>query len=178
MRYLSFGSSGPTLTRDFWNKKEFSYCQFQFLVIDLRRPINLSISFPTEVQNHQANKPWWNKTNKWISNLPLRDMLRMLRFINYIFFCYVKPGANGRNIVANNSQHCSMLHVASICTPCCMLLRFVGICCVKSETGQTLSYMQTDATTPNNVGSCWPTMLRPIAPGFTFLYYIFFRVCQ
>ena len=100
-------------------------------------------------------------------------MLRMLRFINYIFFCYVKPGANGRNIVANNFQHCSMLHVASICTPCCMLLRFVGICCVKSETGQTLSYMQTDATTPNNVGSCWPTMLRPIAPGFTFLYYIF-----
>ena len=97
----------------------------------------------------------------------------MLRFINYIFFCYVKPGANGRNIVANNSQHCSMLHVASICTPRCMLLRFVGICCVKSETGQTLSYMQTDATTPNNVGSCWPTMLRPIAPGFTFLCYIF-----
>ena len=28
--------------------------------------------------------------------------------------------------LANNSQHCWMLHVASVCTPCCMLLRVVG----------------------------------------------------
>ena len=26
--------------------------------------------------------------------------------------------------------------------------------------------MQTDATTPINVGSCWPTMFRPFAWGF------------
>ena len=26
-----------------------------------------------------------------------------------------------------------------------------------------LSYVQTDATTPKNFGSCWPTMLRPFA---------------
>ena len=25
-------------------------------------------------------------------------------------------------LLANNSQHCWMLHVASVCTPCCMLL--------------------------------------------------------
>ena len=25
-------------------------------------------------------------------------------------------------LVSNNSQHCWMLHVASVCTPCCMLL--------------------------------------------------------
>ena len=31
-----------------------------------------------------------------------------------------------------------------------------------------LSYVQTDATTPNNVGSCWPTMLRPFARGEKF----------
>ena len=30
----------------------------------------------------------------------------------------------------------------------------------KFETGQTFSYVQTDATTPNNLGSCWLTMLR------------------
>ena len=29
-------------------------------------------------------------------------------------------------MLANNSQHCWMLHVVSICTPCCMLLDVVG----------------------------------------------------
>ena len=70
-------------------------------------------------------------------------------------------------LLANNSQHCSMFYVASVCTPCCMLSRVVGICCAKFKTGQTFSYTQTDATTPNNIGSCWPTMLRPFAPDYT-----------
>ena len=30
-----------------------------------------------------------------------------------------------------------MLHVASVCTPCCMLLDVVAWCCTKFETGQT-----------------------------------------
>ena len=29
-------------------------------------------------------------------------------------------------LLANNSQHCWMLHVKSVCTPCCMLLRVVA----------------------------------------------------
>ena len=29
-------------------------------------------------------------------------------------------------LLANNSQHCWMLHVASVCTPCCMLLGVVA----------------------------------------------------
>ena len=28
-----------------------------------------------------------------------------------------------------------------------------------------VNLVQTDATTPNDVGSCWPTMLRPFARG-------------
>ena len=28
-------------------------------------------------------------------------------------------------LLANNSQHCCMLHVKSVCTPCCMLLHKV-----------------------------------------------------
>ena len=32
--------------------------------------------------------------------------------------------------MANNSQHCQMLHVASVCTPCCVLLDVVA-CCLK-----------------------------------------------
>ena len=39
---------------------------------------------------------------------------------------------------------------------CCMLLRVVMSCCAKFETGQTLSYAQTDATIPNIAGQqCW-----------------------
>ena len=30
-------------------------------------------------------------------------------------------------MLANNSQHCWMLHVASVCTPCCMLLEVVVV---------------------------------------------------
>ena len=40
-------------------------------------------------------------------------------------------------LLANNSQHCWMLHVASVCTPCYMLLDVVACCCAKFETGQT-----------------------------------------
>ena len=36
------------------------------------------------------------------------------------------------------------------------LLHVVESYCAKFETVQTLSYVQTDATTPNNVGSSWP----------------------
>ena len=38
--------------------------------------------------------------------------------------------------------------------------RVVRSCCAKFETGQTFSYAQTDATTPNIVG---PTMLGVVA---------------
>ena len=64
-------------------------------------------------------------------------------------FGSVKPRANGRNIV---SQQLLRLHVGG---------------CAKFKTGQTFSYVQTDATTPNNVGSCFPTVLHPFAHGFT-----------
>ena len=75
-----------------------------------------------------------------------------------------KPDANGRNIVGQqlptlfDVARCIRLHTLF------MLLRVEVSCCAKFETGQTFSYMQTDVTTP--VGSCWPTMLRPFAPGF------------
>ena len=50
-------------------------------------------------------------------------------------------------LLANNSQH-----VASVCTPCCMLLGVIWSCCAKFETGQTLGFLQTDETTHNIVG--------------------------
>ena len=59
-------------------------------------------------------------------------------------------------LLANNSQHCCILHNAFVFTSCCMLSRVVGSCCVRFETGQTFNYLQTDATSPNIIG---PTML-------------------
>ena len=65
-------------------------------------------------------------------------------------------------LLANkNSQHCWMLHVASVCTPCCMLLDVVACCCAKFETSQTFQ-----PATPNISFVPWlpklsATMLDP-----------------
>ena len=69
-------------------------------------------------------------------------------------------------LLANNSQNCWMLHVASVCTPCCMLLDVVACCCAKFETGQTFQ-----PTTPNISFVPWSlkhdaTMLDPFAQLF------------
>ena len=38
----------------------------------------------------------------------------------------LSPVQTDATVLANNSQHCWMLHVASVCTPCCMLLDVVA----------------------------------------------------
>ena len=38
----------------------------------------------------------------------------------------LSPVQTDATLLANNSQHCRMLHVASVCTPCCMLLDVVA----------------------------------------------------
>ena len=64
----------------------------------------------------------------------------------------LKSRANGRNIVGQ--QLPTLLGVT-----CCVRLHtlfYIVVCCwalsAKSETGQTLSYVHTDAATPNMVG--------------------------
>ena len=69
-------------------------------------------------------------------------------------------------LLTNNSQHCWMLHVASVCTLCCMLLDVVACCCAQFETGQTFQ-----PTTPNISFVPWSpkrsaTMLDPFAQFF------------
>ena len=56
------------------------------------------------------------------------------------------PRAKGRNIVGQQLPTLLdvILHVASVCTPCCMLLDVVACWCAKFETGQTFQ-----PTTPN-----------------------------
>ena len=75
----------------------------------------------------------------------------------------LSPVQTDATLLANNSQHCWMLHVASVCTPCCMLLDVVACCCAKFETGQTFSPVQTDATLlAYNSQHCWE-LLHPFA---------------
>ena len=62
-----------------------------------------------------------------------------------------------------------MLHVASVCTTCCMLLRDVGRCFAKFETGQTLTSATSKRTQqlPTLLGKkCWE-LLRPFALSLT-----------
>ena len=56
-------------------------------------------------------------------------------------------------LTCKRAQHCWMLHVASVCTPCCMLLSVVGSCLAKFATVETFSYLQTGASTSNKVVS-------------------------
>ena len=54
--------------------------------------------------------------------------------LNFIFFkalmkstsSFLSPVQTDAALLANNSQHCWMLHVASVCTSCWMLLRVVA----------------------------------------------------
>ena len=52
---------------------------------------------------------------------------------------------------------------------CCMLLRVVGSCCAKFETGQTFSHAQRNATTPSTVGPVNNIMLGFVA---SFCFYL------
>ena len=53
-----------------------------------------------------------------------------------------------------------MLHVASVCTPCCMLLDVTACCCTKFETGQTCQ-PTTSTFFFGSVCAALPTLLGP-----------------
>ena len=81
--------------------------------------------------------------------------------------------------LADNSQHCWMLHVGSLCTPCCIFLDVVVFCCAKFETCQTLSTLQTGATllaNKSNVVGCY--MMRPFAHPVAFCWMLLPVVAQ
>ena len=63
---------------------------------------------------------------------------------------FLSPVQTNATLLANNSHHCWISHVGSVCAHCCMLLRVIGTCCAKFETGQTFRYVQTDAATPSS----------------------------
>ena len=58
-------------------------------------------------------------------------------------------------MLANKSQHCSMLHVASVCTSCCMLLGVVALSLMLRLNGR------------NNSQQCWELLANNVASVFT-----------
>ena len=50
-----------------------------------------------------------------------QDICAMI--INFLYLSTVQMDGT---LLANNCQHCWMLHVVSVCTPCCMLLHVVA----------------------------------------------------
>ena len=86
-----------------------------------------------------------------------------LLFFNY----FLSPAQTDATLLlANNYQHCWMLHVASVCIPCCMLLDVVACCCAKFETSETFQ-----PTTPKISFVPWSqkrsaTMLDPFPQSF------------
>ena len=78
----------------------------------------------------------------------------------------LSPVQTDATLLADNSQYWWMLHVTSVCTPCCMLLDVVACCRAKFETGQTFQ-----PTNPNISFVPWSpkrsaTMLDPFAQLF------------
>ena len=87
---------------------------------------------------------------------------RPSRKLRMTWYFSLKLSANGRIIVAQK-------HVASVCTPCCMLIACCWRCCVKFETGQSFSYGQVKETQqlPPLLGQqCWE-LLNTFASGFS-----------
>ena len=87
-----------------------------------------------------------------------------------ISLSYVETGVT---LLVNKSQHCWMLHVGSVCTPCCILLDVVACCCAKFKTCQTFSTVQTGATLLGVVSS----VCRKLNSRELFLSNVFLSMC-
>ena len=96
-------------------------------------------------------------------------------FISYAYKCtwigrHLKETVLWSKAEYKRTQHCWMLHVRSVCTPCCMLLDGIGCCCVKFEIGQIFQ-----PTTSNSSFVPWTpkrsaTMLDPFTQLFQYCW--------
>ena len=81
-------------------------------------------------------------------------------------------------LLANNSQHCWMLHVASVCTPCCMLLDVVAqsLKPVKLFSQQLPTFLLF-RDRRGVAQQCWIRLHSSSNTWFTKAYGLFFRRC-
>ena len=107
----------------------------------------------------ETNKAYYGRCTNFNRIICTTRPSRKLRMTWYLS---LKPRANGRIIVAQK-------HVASVCTPCCMLIACCWRCCVKFETGQSFSYgkvKETQQLPPLLGQQCWE-LLNTFASGFS-----------
>ena len=102
----------------------------------------------------------------WITEKELEWVIENKRDEFCRTFDVLSPVQTDATLLANNSQHCWMLHVASVSTIRCMLLDVVACRCAKFDTGQTFQ-----PRTPNISFVPWSpkrsaTMLDPFAKLF------------
>ena len=78
----------------------------------------------------------------------------------------LRPGAHGRNMVGQQlPQQCWTDIVGSCCVRLHVAKSLTGFKLCASTPNNTQRCKRIQHVTSNNVGSCWPTMLRPFAPG-------------
>ena len=135
-----------TLSRIVISVKRHAYCDF-------KESTSSVVILGKQTRNYKLTR---SIRKKWTSFAIYQTEVELSKWILY----FKAP--------CKRKESCWILHVASVCTLCCMFLRVVGSCCANFETGQTFSYVQTDASTPNNLDSFWPTMLRPFAPSLSY----------
>ena len=103
------------------------------------------------ISRHTKLSSW----RDWILSLLTKGEIRHVQsccfaLSSYCLFDFLvatrisSPVQTDATLLANNSQHCWMLHIASVCSPCFMLLDVAACCCAKFETSQTCQ-----PTTPN-----------------------------
>ena len=75
----------------------------------------------------------------------------------------LRPVQTLATLLANKTQHCFAQHVASVCTPCCVLLSVVGSSWMKFETGQTSEPTSANISIVSRSSKRGPTMFRSFA---------------
>ena len=55
-------------------------------------------------------------------HVPIETLIFRMSQKPNLIIVLLSPVQTDATLLANNSQHCWMLRVASVCTPCCMLL--------------------------------------------------------
>ena len=133
----------------------------------LARIINFSIEFMIGFNFSFVSKRIKNSKESliqksscdWVSEKILNGTYQP-KHIPFLLFSYVQTDAT---LLANNSQHCFLLHV-------------VGCSCAKFETGQTFSPVQTDTTfgRPTTANKEPWEMLRPFARSMVIVFFFFF----
>ena len=163
--WLTSRCDGKNQCRGLWGSNSYRIFQFGGLSCFSPFEIQIILSFVWEIAGPLRSR-FWDVTSPTISEgleLSISEGAELSTEAIHSVIYHYGPCKRSQRLLANETQHCWAQHVASVCTPCCVLLRLVGSCRMKFETGQTSSNnFQQAATTRNNTQhgvqtlvTCW-----------------------